>query len=116
MCFLPEVAMSASWTLGYPHFVSCEDRAPGAPLWVLDVSHLPEPPVLPLGESSSPVFDSCGSCWGGDRRRFGFIEAFVRQKQNEGPERGRGKRSVVTQEGREASQTPFNIQGGCPAN
>lgn len=47
--------MSASWTLGYPHFVSCEDKAPGAALWVLDVSHLPEPPVLPLGESSPPI-------------------------------------------------------------
>lgn len=40
---------------GTPSFRVLRDKAPGAPLWILDVSHLPEPPVLPLGESSSPV-------------------------------------------------------------
>lgn len=49
--FLPEVAMSASWT----RFLSCRDKAPGGPLWVLGVSHLPEPPALPLGENRSPI-------------------------------------------------------------
>lgn len=74
------------------------DKAPGAPLWVLGVSHLPEPPVLPLGESCSPILTHVavvGEGTEGDLVSQKSLFSRSRMKGQKG-EGGRGKGSVVT--------------------
>lgn len=74
MCasFLPEVAMGTFWVT----LIFCFEQV--HLLGFLVSFGYTEPPVkmkLPMGRDC--LTHLCDSCWGGDRGRFGFMEAFV---------------------------------------